>query len=115
MVQDASALFPPWHRSCDCGHPYELVVLELHILSNRRHFKACLLDILFGHESDFEEDGGLIDEGALRPFRDLGQSHMRAKDSLQSLMFDWSDTLTVTSTELQFLGQLNLLTCIRKD
>jgi hypothetical protein len=30
-------------------------------------------------------------------------------------MFDWSDTLTVTSTELQFLGQLNLLTCIRKD
>lgn len=100
-------------RSCI----FELVALELHILSNRRHFKAVseLLDILFGHESDFEEDDGLVDEGALRPFRDLGQSHMRVIDFLQSLMFDWSDTLTVKPVDLQFLGQLNLLTCIRKD
>ena len=42
------------------------MALELHILSNRRHFKAVseLLDILFGHESDFEEDDGLVDKGA---------------------------------------------------
>ncbi|KAF8622638.1 hypothetical protein AX15_006886 [Amanita polypyramis BW_CC] len=99
-------------RSCI----FELVALELHILSNKGHFKGVseLLDILFGSESELDEDV-LVNEGALRPFRDLGQSHMRVIEFLQSLMFDWSDSLSVKPIEMQFLGQLNLLSCIRKD
>lgn len=99
-------------RSCI----FELVAVELHILSNKGHFKGVseLLDILFGSGSEVEEYD-LADEGALRPFRDLGQSHMRIIEFLQSLTFDWSDTLSVKPVEMQFLGQLNLLSCIRKD
>ncbi|KAK2465538.1 hypothetical protein APHAL10511_002430 [Amanita phalloides] len=99
-------------RSCI----FQLVALELHILSNKGHFKAVseLLGILFGNGSEFEEYE-MVDEGALRPFRDLGQSHMRIIEFLQSLTFDWSDSLSVKPIEMEFLGQLNLSSCIRKD
>lgn len=99
-------------RSCI----FELVAVELHILSNKGHFKGVseLLDILFGNGSEVEEYE-LMDEGALRPFRDLGQSHMRIIEFLQSLTFDWSDSLSVEPVEMEFLGQLNLMSCVRKD
>ncbi|KAF8637106.1 hypothetical protein AX17_003010 [Amanita inopinata Kibby_2008] len=99
-------------RSCI----FELVALELHILSSKGHFKGIseLLDILFGSESEFDEDT-LVEDGALQPFHELGQSHMRVIEFLQSLMFDWSDSLSVKPVEMQFLGQLHLPSCIRKD
>ncbi|PFH47615.1 hypothetical protein AMATHDRAFT_67405 [Amanita thiersii Skay4041] len=100
-------------RSCI----FDLVALELHILSNKGHFKGVseLLDILFSSGSGFVEDNLLVEEGALQPFHELGQSHMRVIEFLQSLMFDWADSLSVDPIEMEFLGQLNLLSCIRKD
>lgn len=95
-------------RSCI----FDLVALDLHILTNKGHLKGVseLLDILFGNESGYDSE----DEN-FQPFQDIGQSHMRIIEFLQSLMFDWSDSLAVEPIELQFLGQLNLHSCLRKD
>ncbi|EEB97565.1 hypothetical protein MPER_03089, partial [Moniliophthora perniciosa FA553] len=73
-----------------------------------------LLDILFGNDSSIEEADIWEDEMS-RPFREVGQSHLRIIEFVQSLTFDWSDTLEVRPVELQLLGQLNLLSCVRKD
>ncbi|KAF9006925.1 nucleoporin Nup186/Nup192/Nup205 [Cyathus striatus] len=90
---------------------YDLVALELHVLTNKGHAKGVteLLEILFGNDIDYE------DEDELPTFHELGQSHMRIISFLQSLMFDWSDSLAVGPITLQFLNQLNLSGCFRKD
>lgn len=95
-------------RSCI----FDLVALDLHILTNKGHFKGVseLLDILFGHGSGYESD-----DEAFQPFREVGQSHMCIIEFLQSLSFEWFDSLTVDPIELQFLGQLNLHSCVRRD
>jgi nuclear pore complex protein Nup205 len=98
-------------RSCI----FDLVALDLHILTNKGHFKGVseLLDILFGNDP-----GYILDDSpsfTFRPFQEVGQSHMRVIEFLQSLMFDWSDSLVVPPIELQFLGQINLQLCVRKD
>ncbi|TFK37612.1 nucleoporin Nup186/Nup192/Nup205 [Crucibulum laeve] len=89
---------------------FDLVALELHILTNRGHFKGIseLLDILFGSDFGYEDNEFPV-------FREVGQSHMRIIDFLQSLMFEWADSLTVNDVSLQFLSHLNLQTCVRKD
>ncbi|KAJ7145837.1 nucleoporin Nup186/Nup192/Nup205 [Mycena epipterygia] len=89
---------------------FDLAALELHVLTSKGHFKgvAELLHILFGNDSNAypeSQDG----------FREVGQSHLRIIDLVQSLAFDWSDTLTVDPVELHFLGQLNLHSCVRRD
>ncbi|KAH9948497.1 nucleoporin Nup186/Nup192/Nup205 [Amylocystis lapponica] len=89
----------------------DLVALELHVLTNKGHHKGAseLLELLFGNEED------LMNEGAdgwqlavFRPFHEVGQSHLRMIEFIQSLDFDWSDSLT-------FLGELNLQSCLRTD
>ncbi|KAG5650971.1 hypothetical protein H0H81_010360 [Sphagnurus paluster] len=95
-------------RSCI----FDLVALDLHILTNKGHLKGVseLLNILFGNASDDDAE-----DEAFPQFQEVGQSHMRVIEFLQSLMFDWSDSLAVEPVELQFLGQLNLHSCVRTD
>ncbi|KAF5375401.1 hypothetical protein D9615_007995 [Tricholomella constricta] len=96
-------------RSCI----FDLVALDLHILTNKGHLKGVseLLEILFGNASDHDA----LEDDPFPQFQEVGQSHMRVIEFLQSLMFDWSDSLAVESIELQFLGQLNLQSCVRSD
>ncbi|KAJ6542676.1 nucleoporin Nup186/Nup192/Nup205 [Mycena capillaripes] len=86
---------------------FDLAALDLHVLTSKGHFKgvAELLDILFGNDSPGSQDG----------FREVGQSHLRIIEFVQSLAFDWADTLKVEPMEMFFLGQLNLHSCVRKD
>ncbi|KAJ7830504.1 nucleoporin Nup186/Nup192/Nup205 [Mycena olivaceomarginata] len=89
---------------------FDLAALDLHVLTSKGHFKgvAELLNILFGNDSD-------LYSGAQDGFREVGQSHLRIIEFVQSLAFDWADTLKVEPMELYFLGQLNLHSCVRKD
>ncbi|KDR74068.1 hypothetical protein GALMADRAFT_250802 [Galerina marginata CBS 339.88] len=90
---------------------FDLVALELHILTNKGHYKAVseLLEIVFGTDFEYEE------EHNFPTFHELGQSPIRIIDFLQSLMFDWADSLAIQPIEMQYLKQLNLQTCIRRD
>ncbi|KAF9219350.1 hypothetical protein BS17DRAFT_804452 [Gyrodon lividus] len=101
----------------------DLVALDLHVLTNKGHHKGVLdiLQILFGTEStqdggefDWDEDG--FGTGIqLQPFREMGQSHLRVIEFVQSLSFDWSDSLAANPVDLEFLGSLNLHACVRVD
>ncbi|KAG6856850.1 hypothetical protein H0H87_012908 [Tephrocybe sp. NHM501043] len=95
-------------RSCI----FDLAALDLHILTNKGHLKGVseLLEILFGNPSDLEPE-----DEPYHQFREIGQSHMRIIEFLQSLTFDWTDSLNVEAIDLQFLGQLNIFSCIRTD
>ncbi|KAF8179075.1 nucleoporin Nup186/Nup192/Nup205 [Mycena galopus ATCC 62051] len=89
---------------------FDLAALDLHVLTSKGHFKgvAELLNILFGNDSD-------VYSGALDGFREVGQSHLRIIEFVQSLAFDWADTLQVEPMDLFFLGQLNLHSGVRRD
>ncbi|OJA08231.1 hypothetical protein AZE42_08910 [Rhizopogon vesiculosus] len=95
----------------------ELVSLDLHVLTRKGHHKGVLevLQIIFGSEAVLGEEALEWDVDALQPFQEMGQSHLRIIESVQSLSFDWSDSLTVHPVELELLGQLNLQSCIRVD
>ncbi|CDO70405.1 hypothetical protein BN946_scf184999.g46 [Trametes cinnabarina] len=96
----------------------DLVALDLHVLTNRGHQKSVseLLELMFGSEEDYLEDGVDNWESELfKPFHEVGQSHLRMIELVQSLDFDWSDSLVATPQELNFLGQLNLQSCLRVD
>ncbi|KIJ60466.1 hypothetical protein HYDPIDRAFT_98637 [Hydnomerulius pinastri MD-312] len=102
----------------------DLAALDLHVLTNKGHHKGVLeiLQILFGTESvqdsgDFElDEDGLGGMGMqLQPFREMGQSHLRVIEFVQSLSFDWSDSLTANPVDLEFLASLNLHSCVRVD
>ncbi|KAF6749589.1 nucleoporin Nup186/Nup192/Nup205 [Ephemerocybe angulata] len=90
---------------------FDLVALELHILTAKSHWKGVidLLDILFGTDVDYEEEHGFS------TFREVGQSNMRIVDFFQSLIIEWADSLQVGQVDMQYLGSLNLQACIRKD
>ncbi|KAJ7778502.1 nucleoporin Nup186/Nup192/Nup205 [Mycena metata] len=89
---------------------FDLAALDLHVLTSKGHFKgvAELLDILFGNGSDAYL-------GSQEGFREVGQSHLRIIELVQSLAFDWADTLKVDPMEMYFLGHLNLHSCVRRD
>ncbi|KAL6308871.1 nucleoporin Nup186/Nup192/Nup205 [Sparassis latifolia] len=95
----------------------DLVALELHVLTNKGHQKSVseLLELLFGNEENQPEDEGVWDSDVFTPFREVGQSHLRMIEFIQSLDFDWSDSLSAQPVELQFLAQLNLQSCLRVD
>ncbi|KAI8972576.1 nucleoporin Nup186/Nup192/Nup205 [Trametes punicea] len=96
----------------------DLVALDLHVLTNRGHQKSVseLLELMFGNEEDYLEDGtDNWESEVFRPFHEVGQSHLRMIELVQSLDFDWSDSLVVKPQELNFLGQLNLQSCLRVD
>ena len=96
----------------------DLVALDLHVLTSRGHNKSVseLLELMFGNEEDYLEDAGDSWEAAVfKPFHEVGQSHLRMIELVQSLSFDWSDSLMVQPMELTYLGQLNLQSCLRID
>lgn len=90
---------------------FDLVALELHILTSKGHFKSVieLLEILFGTDVDYDEEHGFS------TFREVGQSNMRIVDFFQSLTFEWADSLQVEPTNMEYLANLNLAACIRTD
>ncbi|KZT24940.1 hypothetical protein NEOLEDRAFT_1178711 [Neolentinus lepideus HHB14362 ss-1] len=90
----------------------DMAALELHVLTNKGHKKAAsdLLAIVFGHEE--YDDGTGTGFGA---FNEVGQSHSRVIEFLQSLNFDWLDSVSSEPVKLEFFGQLNLLSCVRPD
>ena len=98
----------------------DLAALDLHIMTNKGHHKGVLeiLQILFGTDNaqdvgefDWEDEIGM----QLQPFREMGQSHLRVIEFVESLGFDWSDSLTTTPVDLEYLGSLNLQACARVD
>lgn len=94
------------------SHICHLAALELQLLVSKGQFKGVteLLDILFGTDVECEED-----EFGFPSFRRIGQSQMRIIDFLQSLMFDWADSLQVQPQTLQYLSALDLEASIRRD
>jgi len=92
----------------------DMVSLDLHVLANKGQTKAVteIVEILLG--TSVFSDPSWEDE-LLRPFQDVGQSHMRIIEFVRSLAFDWADSLSVQTQNLELLGQLNLMSCIRKD
>ncbi|KAJ7619541.1 nucleoporin Nup186/Nup192/Nup205 [Roridomyces roridus] len=86
---------------------FDLAALDLHVLTSKGHFKgvAELLDILFGSNNKNVYD----------TFQEVGQSNLRIIEFVQSLAFDWADQINVQPCEVQYLSQLNLHSCVRKD
>ena len=95
---------------------FDLVALDLHILTNRGHFKSVseLLELIYGNEQRQFEVTDLDDE-IFQPFRAIGQSNPRIIEYVQSLFFDWADELSIEPVELQLLDKLNLSSCILLD
>jgi nuclear pore complex protein Nup205 len=93
------------------SHIFDLVALDLHVLTNKAHHKGAieLLEILFGNAAEQYNEF----DDSLHPFQDVGQPYII--EFVQSLSFDWSDSLTVRPLDLEFLNQLNLTSCIRSD
>ncbi|KAI0085599.1 nucleoporin Nup186/Nup192/Nup205 [Irpex rosettiformis] len=96
---------------------FDLVALELHVLTSRGHSKSVieLLDLLYGNDDEGDRIGPNWADDMFRPFRDVGQSHLRMIEFLQSLDFDWSDSLMVHPIPLEFFGHLNLCSCVQLD
>ncbi|THV01934.1 hypothetical protein K435DRAFT_853351 [Dendrothele bispora CBS 962.96] len=80
-----------------------------------RHHRAVseLFEILFNNESTLDEF--LSEDDISEPFREVGQSHLRVIEFVQSLTFEWEDSLVVEPMEIQLLSQLNTQSCVRKD
>ena len=95
---------------------FDLVALDLHILTNRGHFKGVseLLELIYGNEqrqfdvADWEDETFHISHA-------VGQPNLRIIEYLQSLCFDWVDALSFESVELQLLGKLNVAACVLLD
>ncbi|EKM52358.1 uncharacterized protein PHACADRAFT_164266 [Phanerochaete carnosa HHB-10118-sp] len=97
---------------------FDLVALELHVLTNKGHLKASmeLLELLYGSEEDLAGiEATNWEEDIFRPFHEIGQSHIPVIEFLQSLDFDWSDSLAADQVNLEFFGYLNLGACLRVD
>jgi nuclear pore complex protein Nup205 len=95
---------------------FDLVALDLHILTNRGHFKSVseLLELIYGNEQRQVDVADWEDE-IFQISRTIGQPNLRIIEYVQSLCFDWVDALSVEPVELQFLGQLNLAACMLLD
>ncbi|KAI6038837.1 nucleoporin Nup186/Nup192/Nup205 [Pisolithus marmoratus] len=95
----------------------DLAALELHVLTNRGHLKGVLniLQILYGTESLRDDMDAEWEDGMMQPFKEIGQSQLRIIEFVQSLSFDWSDSLAVHPVDLDLLASLNLHSCIRLD
>ncbi|KAF7795183.1 hypothetical protein EIP86_006332 [Pleurotus ostreatoroseus] len=97
---------------------FDLTALELHVLTTKNHLKSVfeLLELLYGSEETFfDEDPAQWEDDIFRPFHEVGQSHIRMIEFLQSLDFDWSDSVAVEPVALDFFSQLNLNSCLRQD
>jgi nuclear pore complex protein Nup205 len=75
---------------------FDLVALDLHILTNRGHFKSVseLLELIYGNEQRQFDVVDWEDEVFQIPHA-VGQPNLRIIEYVQSLCFDWVDTLSV--------------------
>jgi nuclear pore complex protein Nup205 len=91
------------------SYTFDLAALDLHVLTNKAHHKGAikLLEILFGNATEQQNE---FDDYS---FQEVGQSYIIK--FVQSLSFDWSDSLTVRPVDMEFLGQLNLKFCMRTN
>ena len=95
---------------------FDLVALDLHILTSRGHLKSVseLLELIYGNEQrqldvvDWEDEAFQISPA-------VGQPNLRIIEYVQSLCFDWVDTLSVEPIELQLLDKLNIAACMLLD
>ncbi|KAF8123903.1 nucleoporin Nup186/Nup192/Nup205, partial [Boletus edulis] len=78
----------------------DLAALDLHVSTNKG-------------EVDWEDGMGM--QMQMQSFRGMGQSQLRVIEFVDSLGFDWSDSLTTTPVNLKYLGSLNLDACVRVD
>ncbi|CAL1713365.1 unnamed protein product [Somion occarium] len=122
QYQDGSRVITTVPAFCSFLHlrswVLDLVALELHVLVNKGHHKSVseLLELLFGNAGEsFESEQTGWEHEAFRPFHEVGQSHIRMIEFLESLNIDWSDSLTPQPVELEFLSQLDLQSCVRSD
>ena len=95
---------------------FDLVALDLHILTNRGHLKSVseLLELIYGNEQRQFDVADWEDETfQISPV--VGQPNLRIIEYVQSLCFDWVDALSVEPIELQLLGKLNLAACVLLD
>ncbi|KAI0033042.1 nucleoporin Nup186/Nup192/Nup205 [Vararia minispora EC-137] len=101
------------------AHIFDLTALELHATTGRGDRKAAgtLLEIVYGNEEQYSDaDAEWQDEVFGRPaFRERGQSSMRVVEYVQSLAFDWVNSLAVDPQSLELLAGLNLSACLRTD
>lgn len=85
----------------------DLAALDLHFLTNGRFGAKVseLLNVLFGTGS------------ALRgqDFHEVGQSRMRIIEIVQSLSFDWADSLALPPCQLNYFANLDLSSCTTRD
>lgn len=95
----------------------DMVALELHVETNKGHHRGVteILEVLFGHETNEEEDDSNWDDPFRRPFHEIGQSQLRIIEFVVALNFDWSDSIVAEAVDLQFFSGLNLQSCIRPD
>ncbi|KAJ3879118.1 nucleoporin Nup186/Nup192/Nup205 [Lentinula edodes] len=95
---------------------FDLVALDLHVLTGKGRSRNIseVLDILFGNESVLEESASWQDE-VFKPFHEVGQSHLKIIEFVQSLTFEWGDSLATKPVDLQLLAEVNLSVCLRKD
>jgi len=93
------------------SHICRLAALELQVLSDKGQSKGIteLLDILFGTDVECEDESGFPS------YQGTSQSRMRVMDFLQSLIFDWADSLQTQPQTLQYLSNLNFESCKRLD
>ncbi|KAI0042606.1 hypothetical protein FA95DRAFT_1610066 [Auriscalpium vulgare] len=99
------------------SYVFDLIALDLHFLTNRNHLKSVseLLELIYGNEQQKYSAVDNWEDEVFQPSNDIGQSHMRIIEYVQSLAFEWVDSLGPEALDLQFLGNLNLSTCIRTD
>ncbi|KAF8130340.1 nucleoporin Nup186/Nup192/Nup205 [Boletus edulis] len=98
----------------------DLAALDLHVLTDKGHHKGVLeiLQILYGTEHVQDARGFDWEDGMgmqMQSFGEMGQSQLRVVEFVESLGFDWSDSLTTTPVDLEYLGSLNLDACVRVD
>jgi nuclear pore complex protein Nup205 len=95
---------------------FDLVTLDLHILTNRGNLKSVseLLELIYRNEqrqfdvADWEDKTFQISPA-------VGQPNLCIVEYVQSLCFDWVDTLSVEPIEPQLLGKLNVAACVLLD
>ncbi|KAI0063325.1 hypothetical protein BV25DRAFT_416650 [Artomyces pyxidatus] len=99
------------------SYVFDLVALDLHALTNRGHLKSVseLLELIFGNEEQELAEEEDWEDAIFQRFHEVGQSHMRVIEYVQSLSFEWTDSLNVAPLELELLGGLNMGSCVRID
>ncbi|TRM60040.1 nucleoporin Nup186/Nup192/Nup205 [Schizophyllum amplum] len=91
---------------------FDLAALDVHDVVAKGRISAATrtLEVLFGNDTEVAHD-----VWGLHPFHDIGQTNIRVVEFVQSLAFEIFDHLQVEPVKLEFLAELDLASCFRKD